>query len=117
MPKFYGKIGFMVTEEADPVNHPGVYSETVTEQYYSGDHMSAYTSRWNGTSKLNDDTDVSTRIAILADPFAVKNFNSIRYVEWLGSFWKVTSVEVQFPKLILTVGGVYNKPDEVQTNA
>ena len=111
MPKFYGKVGFLITKEADPINHPGVYTEDIEEVTYSGDHLAAYSSRWSGANKFNDDTDISTRIAILADPFAVRNFNSIRYVEWLGSYWKVSSVEVQFPRLVLSVGGLYNKPD------
>ena len=32
----------------------------------------------------------------------------MRYVEFMGAKWKISSVEVQYPRLILTVGGVYN---------
>jgi hypothetical protein len=30
------------------------------------------------------------------------------YVEFMGTKWKITNVEVQYPRLILSVGGVYN---------
>ena len=110
--KFYGKVGFMYTEETDPVNHPGVFEEVTVEKSYSGEHMSTFSGSWRSGSKLNDDKALSTKISILADPFAHYHFNDIRYVYWLGKPWKVSSVEVQFPRLILSVGDLYNKPDD-----
>ena len=58
--------------------------------------------------KLNDDVNISNEISIVADPFAYQNFHAMRYVEFMGAKWKISSVEVQYPRLILTVGGVYN---------
>lgn len=106
--KFHGKIGFMYTKETTP----SVYEEVVEEKLYSGEHISTYSASWKSGSKLNDDKTISTKISILADPFAQEHFNDIRYVEWIEKTWKVSNVEVQFPRLILTVGDLYNKPDE-----
>lgn len=103
--KFFGKVGFMETVETAP----SVYESTYVEKEYYGDHVSPYSSKWKAASKLNNDDAVTTKISILADPYASNNFRKIRYVEWLGELWQVTNVEVQFPRLILSVGDVYNK--------
>ena len=60
------------------------------------------------SDKVNDDINISNEISIIADPFAYQNFHAMRYVEFMGAKWKISSVEVQYPRLILTVGGVYN---------
>ena len=103
MAKFYGIIGYAVTEEAKP----GVWTEKIIEHAYYGD-LTRNTRRLQSADQLNDNIDVANEISIVADPFANENFHSMRYVEFMGAKWKVTSVEVQYPRLILTLGGVYN---------
>lgn len=107
--KFHGKVGFLVTAETDPENHPGVFEETWVEKTYDGEHLNNYSSRWKTTGNLNDDISFSTRISILSDPFANGNFMNIRYVEWMNHLWEVSSVEVQFPRLVLNVGDLYKE--------
>jgi hypothetical protein len=51
---------------------------------------------------------INNQISIVADPFANQNFHSMKYVEFMGTRWKITNVDVQYPRLILTMGGVYN---------
>lgn len=109
--KYYDKIGFMYTEETDPVNRPGVYEEVTVEKQCSGEHMSTFSGSWRSGSKLNDDKTITTKISILADPFAQRHFNDIRYIWWMGKTWKVSNVEPQFPRLILSVGDLYNAPE------
>ena len=103
MAKFYGAIGYAVTEETKP----GVWTEKIIEHVYYGD-LTRNTRRLQSADQLNDNIDVANEISIVADPFANENFHSMRYVEFMGAKWKVTSVEVQYPRLILTLGGVYN---------
>lgn len=103
MAKFYGAIGYAVTEETKP----GVWKEQITERMYSGD-LTRNTRKLQSTDQLNDDINVANEVSIVADPFANENFHSMKYVEFMGAKWKITSVEVQYPRLILTVGGVYN---------
>lgn len=105
MAKFYGVIGYMVTEETVP----GVWEEVVTERNYSGDVLKN-TKRYQSSENLNDDISTNNLISIVADPFAYQNFFAIKFVRWMGASWKVTNVEVQRPRLILTLGGVYNEP-------
>ena len=111
MAKFYGAVGFDVSDIEgfgdDQDYKRGVYVEEYHEQYYSGDLMRD-TRSLQTANKLNDDITISNQISIVADPFATENFHAIRYVKYMGAAWKVTSVEVQYPRLILSVGGVFN---------
>ncbi len=104
MAKFYGAIGYGKSEETVP----GVWEYTITERFYFGE-LSRSTRRLQTSEHLNDDIDISNEISIVADPFAYENFHAMRYVSFMGSKWKITSVEVQYPRLILTIGGVYNE--------
>ena len=103
MSKFYGEIGYAVTKETAP----GVYTETVEKRNYYGDLLR--NSRSTQTSgQVNDNINISNEISIVADPFAMENFHSMLYVNYMGANWKVSNVEVRYPRLILTIGGVYN---------
>lgn len=104
MAKFYGAIGYAETEETSP----GVWKETITEHRYYGEILQL-TSRKDVGEHLNDNLNVSNKISIIADPFAYDNFHLIRYVVWMGAKWKVINVEAQYPRLTLTMGGLYNE--------
>lgn len=103
MGKFYGIIGYASTVETKP----GVWEEQFTEHAYYGD-LIRNTRRLQSSDQLNDNINVSNEISIVADPFAYQNFHSMRYIEFMGTKWKITNIEVQYPRLILTIGGVYN---------
>ena len=103
MSKWFGKIGYATTKETTP----GVWAEVITEREYFGD-VYRNTRKLQSASQVNDDINVSNEISIVADPFARDNFYSMRYVEFMGTKWKVSNIEVQYPRLNLTIGGVYN---------
>lgn len=104
MAKFFGVIGYIDTTEV----RPGVWEEQIiAERGYYGD-LIRNTRRLQSSDKVNDDINIANDISILADPFANENFHLMRYVEFMGNRWKISSVEVAYPRLILTVGGVYN---------
>lgn len=110
MAKFYGKLGFEQTNETSP----GIYEEEIIEHNYYGE-LIRNTRRLEQGASINDDVTITNQISILADPFIRKNFHSLRYVTYAGSKWKVTSIEVQYPRLILSIGGEYNGTDQQQT--
>lgn len=103
MAKYYGKIGYAVSSETVP----GVWNEGITERDVYGDVIKN-TKRADSGSKVIDDISVSMSVSFLADAFAINNFHLIKYATYLGSKWKVTTVEVEHPRLVLTLGGVYN---------
>lgn len=104
MAKWYGKIGYSETVETAP----GVWMPQDTVREYYGDVLRNST-RWTGNSdSTNDDLIVNTQISIVSDPFAIEKFYSMKWIEFMGTKWKITSVEPEFPRLKLTLGGVFN---------
>ena len=104
MARFYGSVGFAETRETAP----GVWEEQIIERNYAGDVV-RNTRRLQPSEQLNDNISINNQISILADPYAYDNFHSIRYITWMNSKWKVSSVEVQYPRLIMEIGGLYNE--------
>ena len=102
--KYYGTVGFW-SEDAEV--RPGVYMPGIVKKNYTGDVL-RNTQRWNSTSNPNDNLSVNNRISILADMYMNENLSSIKYVTYMGTKWKVGSLEVQYPRVIIELGGVYN---------
>lgn len=103
MAKWYGVIGYGETVDIGE----GVWVEQITEHYSKGDVL-RNTMGMQTTDHLNDDIRISNVISIIADPYANNNFHKIRYITYMGTKWKVTQVEPKYPRLQLTIGGVYN---------
>ena len=104
MNKYYGTVGYAEMVEADI----DVNEEQINERKYVGDVLKNYR-KLNDSGYINDNIKVSNRISIVADPYAYNNFHSIRYCTYMGTKWKVINVEVQYPRLILELGGEYNE--------
>ena len=104
MAKFCGVIGYAVTKETEP----GIWEEQIVEVEYFGDVI-RNSRRFSGSSKVNDDINISNQISIIADPFANNNFHAMKYVVFMGAKWKISEVTVQYPRLVLTIGGLYNE--------
>ena len=107
MARFSGLIGYGTTEESPAGS--GVWVDTITTKSYFGDVVRT-TRKLDGSEKVNADISVGNSISVVADAYLLENFLAIRYVEWAGYRWTVTDVEVQRPRLLLRLGGVYNGP-------
>jgi hypothetical protein len=105
MAKFFGVIGYGEPEQSAP----GVSSDVITEKQYYGDVI-RNSRQLQETDKVNNDLTVGNSISIVADAYANEHFFAIRYIKWAGVLWTVSDVEVQSPRLLLRLGGVYNGP-------
>lgn len=105
MARFYGEVGYGETVE----KAAGVWEDNVVEHSYYGDVV-RNTKRTREGESVNDDFTIGHSISIVVDAYASEHFSAIRYVKWAGTRWKVTEVEVQSPRLLLRLGGVYNGP-------
>ena len=103
MGRFYGQIGFLITEETVP----GVWEEQIVERPYYGDVLK-HKVNWNSSEYLNDDIILRNDFSILADKFAYAQIGAMKYVKWHDACWKISSAEVEYPRIRLTIGGVYN---------
>lgn len=102
--KFYGLVGFMTGEKEVK---PGVYKPEIIEKSYVGD-VSWNNRHFQSSENQNDDIRLNNQISILSDVYSHENFASIRYVVWNNVKWRVTNVEVNYPRITLTIGGIYN---------
>lgn len=106
MAKFCGIVGYGITTETAP----GVWTQKLVERKYYGDVLQ-FLRRWDAAETLNDNLTLSNRISIVADAYAFQNFSNIRYVVWNGVKWKVTTAEVQRPRIVMHIGGVYSEQE------
>lgn len=105
MARFFGEVGFAEEKEI----RPGVWDDVITERKYFGDVVKN-SRRFQDGSTIADKMTVENSISILADEYASGSIDAMRYVRWMGTLWEIASVEVQRPRLILRLGGVYNGP-------
>jgi len=107
MARFFGEVGYGESVET-PIDS-GVWVDDITEIAYFGDVI-RNTRKLESGESLNDDITVGNSISIVADDYAIEHFFKIRYVRWAGTLWTVTNVEVRSPRLIMSLGSVYNGP-------
>lgn len=103
MAKYHGRIGFAVQAETSP----GIWTEQIIEREYAGD-LFRFNRKTQSSGSVNDNFTISNEISIIADAYINENLYAIRYVTFMGSKWKVESVSVEYPRLTLTLGGLYN---------
>lgn len=102
--KWCGKVGYSITKETKP----GIWETRCEERTHIGE-VTRTSSRWqNSPDSTNGDIHIQHTISVIADPFIKENFSLIKYIEFMGAKFKVTNIEVQYPRLLLTIGGVYN---------
>ena len=104
MAKYHGMIGFAIQNEQSP----GVFVDQVIEREYFGDVINASFGNQQSSLGVNDDLRLNNRISIVSNTFAIENLAFMRYVTYMGVKWEITNVEPQYPRLILSIGGVYN---------
>lgn len=103
MAKYAGSVGYAIQVETKP----GVWTKVITPKKMRGDVLRSFSLADIG-DKVNDDLSMQNRISLIASPFAYENYSRMVYLTYLGTKWKIISVEVQRPRLIVTLGGVYN---------
>lgn len=100
MAKFHGTIIYVLSKETSP----DVWEEQTIEREYSGDILRSY-KKYSSNDKINDDIKFFNEISIVADPFAFENFVYMKYIVYMNHKWKIQSVELKYPRLIITPGG------------
>jgi hypothetical protein len=103
MARWAGIVGFIIEVETVP----GVWKPITTERKYYGD-MIKNTRLLQNSEGTNENINISTDISIVADPYANENFHAIRYVTYMGTKWRVTTATPQYPRIVLSLGGIYN---------
>lgn len=102
--RFAGKIGFVRTVETEG----SVWQEVCEEKRYKGDIVRD-ARRWEKPTEVNDNITVSNEITIVADKYLLSNYAFIKYVVLDRVKWKVNYIELNRPRIRLTIGGLYNE--------
>ena len=105
MAKFFGEIGFATQVETSP----GIWEDKIIEKQYYGD-IFRESRRFSASEQVLDNVNLSNQVSIIADGYVTDNIQNLRYVRWLGGLWKISYVELKFPRLVLEMTGVYNGP-------
>ena len=103
MAKWCGLIGYAEMVETSP----GKYNERIVTHKHYGDVLKN-TRRLQTADSINDNIEISNEISIVADAYAKLNIHHMRYIEFMGAKWKISNVNVEYPRLKLTIGGLYN---------
>ena len=104
MARYHGYVGYAIDVEA----YPGVWEEQISEHEYFGDVLKNRINMQLG-SVVNAKITISNSISIIADPFAFEHVYAMRYVTYLGKKWSILNVSIERPRIILTLGGLYNE--------
>ncbi len=104
MARFYGKVGFGITEEV----RPGVWMDNIVERPYYGTE-NRIVARQEPADKVNNDLTFNNEISIIADTYAYAHYSEIKYVEVMGVKWGVTAVRMDRPRLVLNIGKVWRE--------
>jgi len=105
MAKFSGKIGFV--RDRETYEGSGIWLEEKIERTYRGDIINDVV-KWQDSTRVNEKLNISNKLSIVADTFAMMNVGIMRYVEYLGTKWKIMTVEINRPRIVIYLGGVYN---------
>lgn len=105
--KYSGKIGFW---EDDVEIRPGVSGPKIVERTYTGD-FTRNIQKWDSNGRQNDDINLNNRIGIIADLYLQNHLSSIKYLTYMGTKWKVKTMEIEYPRVFLEIGGVWNGVD------
>lgn len=108
MAKYYGAVGYAESVEGTGENE-GIMEDIIVERKYYGDVL-RNTRRWESGSDILDNLRINNQFSIVADAYAYDHFFAMKYIRWMGTCWVITNVEVQRPRLLITIGGVYNGP-------
>lgn len=111
MARFYGVIGYAIDK---PIS-AGNMIEGIIERSYSGEIIKHHTNLVL-EGKAHPDINIANSISVVSDPYAEENMDTMRYVTWKGTRWRITSVDIQRPRIILTLGGRFNGPEAEKPN-
>jgi len=113
--KFSGLVGYCKSVEGTG-DREGIWEDVVTEKRYFGDVLQ-FNPKWDAGKDILNDQRILNKISIVADAFVWEHVSELKYVNWQGTNWEVTAVEVLRPRLILTLGGVWHGPTKRTSSA
>ena len=107
--KFHGKVGFWKSDEEV---RPGVFRPVIEERSYTGELIRNARRFQFEADKKNQNLIINNQVSILSDIYLRENLSSVLYVIWNGIKWHVGSVDINYPRITLELGEVYNGEEQ-----
>jgi hypothetical protein len=109
MARFTGLVGYVTQEESVP----GVWSQSETPKMMKGDIIRQSITNGKGdrvadSGKVNDDVSLGHRVSLIGDAYAFANCFNMKWVQINGIKWSISSIEMQRPRIIVSLGGMWN---------
>lgn len=103
MAKFAGLVGYVTQEETVP----GVWSPVDNPRMMKGDVI-RQVSNYQDDGKVNGNITLNHRVSLIGDAYAFGNYYNIKWIELDGYKWEISSVEISRPRIIVSLGGLWN---------
>lgn len=104
--KYSGMAG--VVEDSIEIS-PGIWKPAgVREIKATGDFVSSRKEFSVRSDSTNDDVTMSNTISIVMSKDLFNNLSNLRYLTVNGARYKVTSFEINRPRIVITLGGLWN---------
>ncbi len=103
MAKYAGLVCYVTQEE----KVPGVWTPLENPVLMKGDII-RQSSNYQDNGKINSDISLNHRVSLVGDAYAFDNYYNIKWIMLDGRKWEVTSVEIQRPRIIVSIGGLWN---------
>ena len=103
MTKCSGVIGYILSVETQP----GIWTGVPTEKNYYGDVVRD-NRKIVDNNQINDSLNINNNISILSNKFMLENLAFMKFITFMSSKWKINSVDIIPPRIIITIGGLYN---------
>lgn len=104
MARFFGQVGYVTQVETVP----GVWQNLEKVRKMKGDII-RQNSNNRGSSQLHDDVVLNHRISLIGDAYCFDNYFNLKWVKMDTKKWKVVGVEIQRPRIIVSLGGLWNE--------
>lgn len=104
--KFHGFLGFVKFVESG--TSPGKFDVVEEEIPVKGDLLrnALKYEPVEGNEKLN--MAISNRFSFIAPNRVFENFEFLKFITWNNVRWNISNIEVNSPRLIVSISGVYN---------
>lgn len=103
MARFAGLVGYVTQEETSP----GIWSSVEKSVMMKGE-LIRQSSNNRDAGKVNSDITLNHRVSLMGDSYSFDNYYNIKWVMVDKVKWEVSSIEIQRPRLILAIGGLWN---------
>lgn len=87
----------------------GIYTEEIEEKVYYGDLLSSRWNNENNQNSTNTNVRLNNSISVICDKYLSENISVMRYITYKNSKWCINGIEIQPPRIIINIGGIYNE--------